>query len=128
MKITYAPEADVLRILLSNIPVADSNEDKPGIIIDYDKDGNVVSLKISDASKRMENPYAVEYLVTFTQPQERQDSREEQQPSLEQRRAFMRLPLAERRRILAQQTEAMVAHYQQNQEWKELLTGDIIEY
>ena len=128
MKITYAPEADVLRILLSNMPIADSNEDKPGITIDYDKDGNVVSLKISDASKRMENPYAVEYLVTFTQPQERQDSTEEQQTSLEQRRAFMKLPIAERRRILAQQAEAMVAHYQQNQEWKELLTGDIIEY
>ena len=129
MKITYAPEADVLRILLSNIPVADSHEDKPGIIIDYDKDGNVVSLKISDASKRMENPYAVEYLVTFTQPQERQDSTEEQQTlSLEQRRALMKLPIAERRRILAQQAEVMIAHYQQNQEWKELLTGDIIEY
>ena len=80
-------------------------------------------------SKRVENPYAVEYLVTFTQPQERQDSTEEQQSiSLKQRHAFMKLPLAERRRILAQQAEAMVAHYQQNQEWKEPLTGDIIEY
>ena len=42
MKITYDPEVDVLRILLSNTAVAESNEAKPGMILDYDKDGNVL--------------------------------------------------------------------------------------
>jgi uncharacterized protein YuzE len=63
MKITYDPEVDVLRILFSNAPIEDSDEDKPGIIIDYDKDGNVVGMEILDASKRMDNPRAVDYAV-----------------------------------------------------------------
>ena len=63
MKVTYDPEVDVLRILFSNAPIEESDEDKPGIIIDYDKDGNVVGMKILDASKRMDNPRAVDYAV-----------------------------------------------------------------
>ena len=35
------------------------------------------------------------------------------------RRAFMRLPIEERRRILAQQAEAMVEHYQQDLTWQD---------
>lgn len=49
-------------------------------------------------------------------------------PSLAQRRAFMQLPLEERRRILAEQAEEMLVYYQQNSEWQELQTGDLIEY
>ena len=64
MKITYDPEVDVLRILFSNTPIEESDEDKPGVIFDYDKDGNIVGLEILDASKRMENPRAIEYAVT----------------------------------------------------------------
>lgn len=64
MKVTYDPEVDVVRIVLSNAPIEESDEDKPGVIIDYDKEGNVVGLEILDASKRMENPRSVEYLVT----------------------------------------------------------------
>jgi uncharacterized protein YuzE len=57
-------EVDVLRILLSDAPVEESDEDKPGVILDYDKDGNVVGLEILDASKRMGDPLSVEYAVT----------------------------------------------------------------
>jgi uncharacterized protein YuzE len=64
MKITYDSEVDILRILFSNTPIEESDEDKPGIILDHDKDGNIVGLEILDASKRMENPRAVEYAVT----------------------------------------------------------------
>ena len=64
MKVTYDPEVDVLRILLSDAPIEESDEDKPGVILDYDKDGNVVGLEVLDASKRMANPRSVEYAVT----------------------------------------------------------------
>lgn len=64
MKITYNPEVDVLRILFSNVPIEESDEDKPGVILDYDKDGNIVGLEILDASKRVENPRSIAYAVT----------------------------------------------------------------
>jgi uncharacterized protein YuzE len=64
VKVTYDPEVDVLRILLSDAPIAESDEDKPGVILDYDNDGNVVGLEILEASKRITNPRSVEYAVT----------------------------------------------------------------
>jgi uncharacterized protein YuzE len=63
MKVIYDPGIDVLRILFSSALIEESDEDKPGIIIDYDKDGNVVGLEILDASKRMDNPRALDYAV-----------------------------------------------------------------
>jgi uncharacterized protein YuzE len=64
LKVTYDPEVDVLRILLSDTPIEESDEDKPGVILDYDKDGYVVGLEILEASKRTTNPRSVEYAVT----------------------------------------------------------------
>ena len=63
MKVTYDPEVDVLRILFSSAPIEESDEDKPDVILDYDKHGNVVGMEILDASKRVENPKSVEYAV-----------------------------------------------------------------
>ncbi|OGP66859.1 MAG: hypothetical protein A2031_06970 [Deltaproteobacteria bacterium RBG_19FT_COMBO_43_11] len=63
MKVFYDPEVDVLRILFSDHPVEESDEDKPGVIIDYDKDGNLVGFEVLEASKRIENPRALEYAV-----------------------------------------------------------------
>jgi uncharacterized protein YuzE len=63
MKMTYHPEVDVVRIIFSSAPVEESDEDKLGVILDYDKDGNIVGLEVLDASKRIENPRPVEYAV-----------------------------------------------------------------
>ncbi|NQT35122.1 DUF2283 domain-containing protein [bacterium] len=63
MRITYDAEVDVLRIIFSNKLIEESDEDKPGIILDYDQDGNIVGIEILDASKRMENPRSLEYAV-----------------------------------------------------------------
>ena len=63
MKVIYDPEVDVLRILLSNAPVVESDEDKPGVILDYDKEGNIVGLEVLNASQRMENPRSLEYAI-----------------------------------------------------------------
>jgi len=63
VKVTYDPEVDVLRILLSNAPTEESNEEKLGVILDYDKDGNIVGLEILDASKRVSSPRSVECAV-----------------------------------------------------------------
>ena len=63
MKALYDPETDTLRILFSDVPIEESDEDKPGVILDYDKDGNIVGLEILDASKRTDNPRSFEYAV-----------------------------------------------------------------
>ena len=63
MKVIYDPEVDVLRIVFSNAAIEESDEDKPGTILDYDKKGNIVGMEILDASKRVENPRSVEYAV-----------------------------------------------------------------
>ena len=64
MKVTYDPEVDVLRILFRDAPIEESDEDKPGVILDYDREGNVVGLEVLNASQRVENPRGVEYAVT----------------------------------------------------------------
>ncbi len=48
--------------------------------------------------------------------------------SLVERKALMRLSLAERNRILAEQAEKMVGHYEQDTEWRELSGGDFVDY
>jgi uncharacterized protein YuzE len=63
MKIKYSKEVDVLKITFNNLPVEESDEEKPGIILDYDKEGNIIGIEILDASKRMDNPQSVEYAV-----------------------------------------------------------------
>jgi hypothetical protein len=47
--------------------------------------------------------------------------------TLEDRRAFLRKPLAQRQLILAQQAQQIVEHYQTSTEWRELMAGDIID-
>ena len=63
MRIHYDPTVDVLTVVFSDSPVAESDEDKPGVILDYDVTGNVVGLEILNASARMENPRVIQYAV-----------------------------------------------------------------
>ena len=51
---------------------------------------------------------------------------DEPSPSLEERRAFIRLPLEGRRRILAEQAERLAEHYESDTEWRDFLSGDIV--
>jgi uncharacterized protein YuzE len=61
MRVIYDTHTDTLTIILAETPVAESDEDKPGIILDYDADGNVVSLEILDASRRVIQPTQMVY-------------------------------------------------------------------
>jgi uncharacterized protein YuzE len=63
MKVTYDPEVDVLRIIFRNAPIKESDEDKPGIILDYDAAGEVIGLEILNASTRTDNPRIVDFDV-----------------------------------------------------------------
>lgn len=52
MKVNYDPEMDTLRIVLSSAPVEESDEEKSGVILDYDTEGNIVGLEILATSQR----------------------------------------------------------------------------
>jgi len=65
----------------------------------------------------------VEKSVTLTQSSEIQPKSN----NITDARVLMKLPIEERRRILAEQAEAMLLHYQQNKEWQELQTWDEID-
>lgn len=63
MKVIFDRETDTLTIIFTETSVAESDEDKPGIILDYDVAGNLVSLEILDASRRVTLPGRIEYQV-----------------------------------------------------------------
>ena len=63
MKVVYDPEVDILTITLSNAVIEESDEGKPGVILDYDAIGNLVGLEILDASKRVGNPRELEHVI-----------------------------------------------------------------
>jgi uncharacterized protein YuzE len=65
MKVSYDPKTDTLSVILQETaPIAESDEDKPGVILDYDKEGNLVSLEILDASKRVTETRKIEFQMT----------------------------------------------------------------
>jgi uncharacterized protein YuzE len=63
MVIKYDKDIDVIYIKLSNGKVAESDEEKPGIILDYDESGNIVGIELLDASKKINQPNGIIYEV-----------------------------------------------------------------
>jgi uncharacterized protein YuzE len=63
MKVKYDAEVDALVIRFSDAKIDESDENKPGVILDYDKDGNVVKIEILKASQRVGNPKNIEFEV-----------------------------------------------------------------
>jgi uncharacterized protein YuzE len=63
MKVKYDKEVDILYIKLSDLPIKESDEDKPGVILDYAADGSIVGLEILNASIKMPQPNVLEHEV-----------------------------------------------------------------
>ena len=65
MKVTYDTATDSLTVVLNEkASIAESDEDKPGVILDYDNKGNLVSLEVLDASKRVTEAKKIEFQTT----------------------------------------------------------------
>jgi uncharacterized protein YuzE len=61
MKIKYDKENDILYVRFLETKIAESDEQKPGIIMDYDADGNMVGLEVLNASEKIGTPGNVTY-------------------------------------------------------------------
>jgi len=62
MKVSYDPRTDTVTVIFKEeSKIAESDEDKPGVILDYDQEGNLVSLEILDASKRVSQANKIEF-------------------------------------------------------------------
>ena len=59
MKVVYDAVTDTLTVILKDVPVVESDEDKPGVVLDYDAAGNLVSIEVLDASTCVEDPRSV---------------------------------------------------------------------
>jgi len=63
MNIKFNKEADAIYLRLSDAEIAESDEDKPGIVIDYDIDGNIVGIEVLHASHKIGKPGSLVYEV-----------------------------------------------------------------
>ena len=61
MKIKYDKETDIIYIRFSDSKITESDEDKPGIILDYDDNGNIAGIEVLNASTKMGQVNSVEY-------------------------------------------------------------------
>lgn len=52
MKFEYDPAVDALYVRLNERDIIESEQIRPGIILDYDEDGHVVGIEVLSASKR----------------------------------------------------------------------------
>ena len=65
MKVRYDRTTDTLSVILKDdAAVTESDEEKPGVILDYDERGDLVSLEILDASRRVTDARRIEYQST----------------------------------------------------------------
>ncbi|OFV95254.1 MAG: hypothetical protein A3F68_00495 [Acidobacteria bacterium RIFCSPLOWO2_12_FULL_54_10] len=64
MKVNYDPATDTLVFLLKeDVSVAESDEEKPGLILDYDEQGDLVSVEILDASRHVTETKKIEFQI-----------------------------------------------------------------
>ena len=65
MRASYDLKTDSLTVILKeDAAIVESDEDKPGVILDYDEHGNLVSLEILDASRRVTRAQKMEFQTT----------------------------------------------------------------
>jgi uncharacterized protein YuzE len=62
MKVRYDDDIDAIYFDLKDIPSYDSDEIQDGIIIDYDKEDNIVGIEILDFKDKVKNGLTIDNL------------------------------------------------------------------
>jgi uncharacterized protein YuzE len=64
MRVSYDIKTDTLSMILKEgATISESAEDKPGVILDYDEGGDLVSVEILDASRRVTEARKIEFQI-----------------------------------------------------------------
>jgi uncharacterized protein YuzE len=63
MKVQYDPETDTLTIRLRDARIKESDEVRPGLVVDYGYDGGVVRFEVLRASKVVEKTREMQFGV-----------------------------------------------------------------
>ena len=53
MKSRYDAETDALYVRFADTPIVESEEVRPGLVLDFDADGRIVAVEILDASEHL---------------------------------------------------------------------------
>ena len=64
VKVNYDTKTDTLSFIFKeNASVTENDEEKPGIILDYDGQGDLVSMEILDAARRVTEANRVDFQI-----------------------------------------------------------------
>ncbi len=59
MKVILDPATDTLSLIFRDEKITESDEVREGVIIDYSRDGKIVSMEILDASEQISEPQGI---------------------------------------------------------------------
>jgi len=68
VKVIYDPETDTLNLIFRDDPVAESDELREGLIVDYNREGKIVSIEVLDASENVTYPKGIVYEIKEVAP------------------------------------------------------------
>lgn len=63
MKVIYDPDQDILQIAFVSAVIEETTQISPGLVLDYDEDGQVIGLEIRKASTKTDSPFAISFDV-----------------------------------------------------------------
>ena len=68
MKVQYDPSADAMYIRLAEGTVADSDEVRDGVVLDYDARGKVLGIEVLKLSQRADKPHEMAFELMPSAP------------------------------------------------------------
>lgn len=63
MKVVYDPDKDILQIAFVATVIEETTQITPGLVLDYDEDGQVIGLELRKASAKVDSPYSISFDV-----------------------------------------------------------------